>query len=610
MTSSRPELDSRGMGERAAADASPPRWAVPEGGRRRHRGVAFLASFVAVALGTATASAFLARSDSAPPRPGTPSLRSVGLEDVARRVGLDFDHGAFRFGIRGARESDTVAMMGGGLCWLDADGDGWLDLFVVNSYTERQAAEWDAGGSLPRSALFHNEGGTFTDASRSSGADVAVRGNGCVAADLDVDGDTDLVVTTAGAFVLLWNQGDGAFREGAAEAGLSAFGWYAGAAAGDVNGDGLPDLVVAGYTNLNAPVAGSTSGFPGSFEGVRDLLYLNEGPGPTGTTTFAEAGREAGLETTRFAHGLGASLSDFDADGDLDVTIANDTDPNTLYENVPWPGGASLDPEGLGFRFEERAARSGVADPNAGMGIAVEDADGDGLGDLFVTNARDQEHAAFSSASGDASPPAFVDARAAVTGALADRYTGWGTSWVDLDLDGDLDLVVANGAIPVTDLEDDAEPLQVLEGSTAQGRAGAFVDGTEPSGLSLVRPLNARGLAVADYDNDGDPDVAVATIGGPVVLLRNATTAGNWLEVGLGGPRPGAVVTVELGDGTILRRELRAGSSYLSSEDPRALVGLGRTTDVRTVTVRWPGGSVTRVRSPGANRLLEVRPPR
>ena len=258
--------------------------------------------------------------------------------------------------------SDTKAMMGGGLCWLDYNNDGWQDLFVVNSYSSADAPQWDAHGGLPRTALFENVDGTFKDISAAAHADLPVQGDGCVAADLNADGHTDVVVTTTSGVDVLWNTGRGTFTQ----AQLPANGWYSGAAVADVNGDGRPDLFVAGYSDLNQPVQNSLAGFPTNVTGVRDLLYLNEGGG-----RFREVGDQAGLESSSFRHGLGATFTDVNGDGRPDIYVANDEDPNQLYVNVPWPGGASADPAGLGFRFEERAAAAGVADPYAGMGVAT-----------------------------------------------------------------------------------------------------------------------------------------------------------------------------------------------------------------------------------------------
>jgi hypothetical protein len=407
---------------------------------------------------------------------------------------------------------------------------------------------------------------------------------------------------------LLWNEGDGTFTAGAEEAGAQAFGWYSGAAVGDVDGNGWPDLFLAGYANVNAPIEGATQGFPNTKLGVRDLLYLNEGDGDDGRAAFREVGAEAGLEVVGFEYGLGAVFSDLDLDGDLDLYVANDTKPNRLYENVGWPGGVEADPSGLGFRFEELAARAGAADPNAGMGVAEADYDGDGLPDLFVTNARDQVHAVYRGQPSDLVNPSFADARDDL-GADLGGSTGWGVSFADLDLDTDLDLFLVNGEVPVTDLAADAEPLEALGNLTAQGEPGRFEDVGAAVGLGAIGPMLARGSAVADFDNDGDLDVAINSVGGPLALLRNDGANGHWLEVQLEGFHPGALVTATLPDGRELVREVRAGGSYLSSEDPRSLLGLGDTGTLTRLAIRWPGGQRTVLEDVAADQILHVEPP-
>ncbi len=526
------------------------------------------------------------------------TLGGTTFEDVAARVGLAFQHGAFRFGV----SNDATAMMGGGLCWLDYDADGWLDLFVVNSYADSDYPEYDAKGTMPRSALFRNVGGRFEDVSRQADADLPLRGNGCVAADFDLDGHTDLYVTTSGFNVetegfdaLLWNDGDGTFTEGARDAGIDTFGWHTGAAVGDVNGDGLPDLFVAGYTDINTRTA-STSGFPTNHAPVGDLLYLNEGRGVSGKATFREVGKLAGVEGGRVGHGLGAVFTDFDRDGRLDLYVANDADPNQLYRNVP-------SRDSIGFRFEEVARRAGVDDPNAGMGIAAADFSADGRPDLFVTNSRRQLHAAYRSRQ-SANSRSFVDARPELAAPFGTDSTGWGTSWVDLNLDGDLDLVVANGAIPVLDLARNAQRIAALENLAGPGKSARFAPASV--GLQRAPRVNGRGLAAADYDNDGDMDVAVNSIGGRLILLRNHVEQGHWLEIRLRTFAPGAIVTAVLPNGRRLVREVVAGSSYLSSEDPRVHFGLGDVTRVRELRVRFPGGKEIRRADVAADRIVTV----
>jgi len=525
----------------------------------------------------------------------------VHLEDVASQVGLDFRQGAFRYGVT----PDAPAMMGGGLCWLDYDNDGWMDLFVVNSYADNDLAH----EGIPRSALFHNVHGKFVDVSTSSGAGVQVRGTGCVAADFNGDGYTDLFVTTTTDDILLWNNGNGTFTEGARSSGIDSFGWHSGAAVADVNGDGRPDLFVAGYADPYALVPGSTAGFPTNHQGVCSELFLNEGNGPDGRARFRNVSGEAGLPTSHCDHSLGAVFTDVNGDGRPDLYVANDEDPNRLYLNVPYPGGVKADPLHLGFRFKDVGHAYGVDDPNAGMGVAAADYNGDGRPDFFVSNSRGQTHAVYRSRPTAAGGPPYADARADFTPAFGNTFTGWGVSWVDLNRDGYLDLALANGAIPVTNLARDAQPIQVLENLTGEGLAEQFGNATDLLGLNKGPIVNGRGLAVADFNNDGNEDIAVNSIGGPLVLLENTNTSGHWLEVSLKGFQPGALATVVLPDGRTLVREEQAGSSYLSSEDPRLFFGLGSATKVSTLTVRFPDGKEQRLSDVAADQILSVAPP-
>src|SRR5947209_8424121 len=444
-------------------------------------------------------------------------FEGIRLKNVAGRVGLDLRQGAFRFGV----SPDPAAMTGGGLCAIDYNNDGWVDLFVVNSYSQADVDRWHKHGGLPRSALFRNTRGRFRNVTHTSGAGLAVRGQGCVAADFNGDGYTDLFVTADGQNKLLWNNANGTFTQGAWAAGIRSYGWHTSAAVADVNGDGRPDLFVAGYTDVNLPISGSAAGFPNNYAGVRDLLYLNMGRDEHGRSRFREVGVQAGLEAARFDHSLGAVFSDFDGDGRPDLYVANDGDPNRLYQNVPWPGGRKADPAGLGFRFEERAASAGVADPNAGMGVAAADFNGDARTDPLLSNSRGQGHAVYTGQQPLASGSSFTDVRSAFAPAFGKTFTGWGASWVDLDLDGHPDLVLANGAIPITNLARNAEPIQVLENRTAEGQPGQFVDGSALVGVGNLPRVVGRGLAVGDFNNDGRIEIAINTIGGRLQLLRS-----------------------------------------------------------------------------------------
>jgi hypothetical protein len=485
---------------------------------------------------------------------------------------------------------DNQAMMGGGVCWIDYNGDGWLDLFAVNSYADVDMPEWDSHGGLPQSALFENVHGKFVNVSKASHAGIRVKGTGCAAADLNGDGHTDLVVTTATGVEVLWNNGNGTFR---VETLPAPYGWYAGAAVADVNGDGRPDVFVAGYTNMAGQLQGSIAGFPTNYGGVRDLLFLNQGNGK-----FREVGVKAGLEASHFRHGLGAIFTDVNGDGRPDLYVANDEDPNDLYVNER--GGP------LGFHFVDEAKAYGVADHNAGMGVAEGDFNGDGRPDLFITNSRHQKHAAYESTILKDGETAYRPVINRFAKALDRKGSvGWGDAFVDFGNSGNLDLILANGAIPVTSLRQDTEPLQVLQGLGG----GKFTNASgiiDPAGMPKII---GRGLAAADYANDGRMAIAVNTIGGPLVLLQDTGPVGHWLEVSLKGFQAGAIVTAILPDGRRLVQELHDGSSYLSSEDPRAHFGLGDATRVAKLTIRWPDGKATHLANVAGDRIVTVAPP-
>lgn len=525
-------------------------------------------------------------------RPRTASMADVTYHDVAEDLGVDFQHGAYQWGTRG----DPAAMMGGGVCWIDYNGDGWLDLFAVNTWSDGEWGRWREAGGLPSSRLYRNDRGRFVDVTDETGTGLLVRGNGCVAADLDADDRTDLFVTTDRANVLLWNEAGVRFVDGSAEAGVDAFGWHSGVAAGDLDGDGRVDLFVAGYADTNRPIAGAAKGFPNTFEPEPDLVLLNYGARNGGRPTFRDVAGSVGVEVAQIDYGLGVVMSDVDDDGDLDVFVANDTQPNRLYLNT-----ASTDE--LGFRLEEVGAEANVADDNAGMGVAVGDYDGDARPDLAVTNLGDQLHNVLRN---DGAGPSYVDALSEIgLPELGSGLTGWGTIWMDPDLDGDLDLMIVHGHIPITDLDADRQPIHLFENTDD----GTFSDASALVGLDEAGLYLARGAAAADYDNDGDTDVAVGTIGGRLALLRNDGADGHWLIVAPDPAVPGTVVTIDIANEPSQRREVLAGSSYLSSEDPRAHFGLGADRGVARVTTRWPDGTKTVIDEVEFDQIVIVEQP-
>ncbi len=502
-----------------------------------------------------------------------PPARPWSFHDVATAAGVDFEHGAFRTGL----SEDPVAMMGGGVCWIDLEGDGDLDLYLVNSHATAETGYWEDQGDLPRNGLYRNDDGAFVDVGSGSGADLAMRGNGCVVADFDADGDADIYVTADGPNALLDNDGEGRFADIAAASGVTASEWSTAAVAGDIDGDGRLDLFVGSYIDLALKIDKPSGAFPQDYIGIANHLFLGQSDG-----TFVDAIADTPL--LRDDRTLGALLSDLDGDGDLDLYVANDGQPNNLYENRSRPGIVEL---------VDVTSSASVGDSGSGMGVAGGDFDGDGAADLMVTNWEAELHALYRHAAGNAGLDFVYSTHRVGLSGLGNGDTGWGTAWADFDLDTDLDLLIANGRVPVTDLATDPELIQLLGNLTVEGRVGELRDWTERTGLEALGPRLSRGAAIADFDDDGDLDVAINQIAGPAVLLRNDAPAGRFVTVVADPPVPGVRATVTLPDGTALVRELHAGASYLSSHDPRLHFGVGDA-EVVTLEVSWPDGTGVR----------------
>jgi hypothetical protein len=495
------------------------------------------------------------------------------FRDAAKAVGLDFHHGAFATEL----SMDPAAMMGAGLCWIDYNKDGWLDLYLVNSYSKDDKAYWDANGGLPSNQLFRNDAGTFTNVSERTSTDMVMRGNGCVAADFNGDSWDDLYVTADGPNALLLNDQGTTFNEVGASAGVASTEWNSAAVVGDLNDDGWPDLFIGSYIDLTRKIDRPSGAFPQDYVGIPDRLFLNDGDG---ALHFTEVASEAGLG--RDERALGALLSDFDRDGDLDLSIANDGQPNRLYRN---------ETENGNVLFTDVTDAAGVGDSGSGMGVAGGDYDGDGSFDFIVTNWEAELNALYRNTStADDITFDYMTYRIGISG-LGNNKTAWGVSWGDFDNDTDLDFVIAHGRVPITDVDTDAELVRLYGNLLAQGSPGRFQDWTSVVGLDEVGPRMARGSAVADFDNDGDLDIAINVIAGDMVLLRNTEPSGRSITIALAGFHPGAVATVVLEDGTTMQREWHAGSSYLAGEDPRFHFGIGEADTVASVTIRWPDGS-------------------
>jgi hypothetical protein len=518
-------------------------------------------------------------------------LHFVNVADI---VGINFQHGAFKKAVY----EDHAAGMGAGLCWIDYDNDGWLDLYLVNSYAEAEIDFWLANGGLPHNHLYRNQGGYFVDVSRATRANLIMRGSGCAAADLNNDGWTDLVVTADGTDALLWNNGNGTFSEGASSAGIKAMEWNSSIAIGDVNEDGWLDVFVGSYIDVNHKVPNPVGAFPQDYYGLPNHLYLNRGLDANGYATFEDVTRTVGM--TIDERTLGAVFSDLDNDGDFDLYIANDGQPNRVYENVP----AQSE---YGFQFMDRYDTAGASDRFSGMGVATGDWTGDGQIDLLVTNWDDELNSIYRNQTNEMGflNFAYSTYRIGMWG-LGNSMTGWGTTFADFDHDTDLDLMTVNGHVPVTDFASDAELMRFYGNRLVEGYPGEFREWSNQVGFASIGTLMARGSAVADYDNDGDLDIAVNTIGGQALLLRNEITATHWLQIATPIPVPGLVAEVTLPDGQILRRELAIGSSYLASEEPRLHVGLGDAAIIPRLTITFPDGTQQLFEQVAANQVLPI----
>lgn len=500
------------------------------------------------------------------------------LTDATEESGLDFVHTT---GAAGDKWMPETVGSGGG--FLDFDGDGHLDIFLVNGRS------WTADDGA-RSALYRNRGdGSFVEVGVETGTDLHLYGMGAAFADYDGDGRIDIYVTAVGPNVLLRNAGD-RFVDVTDQAGVDgnpegrSDAWSTAAAWLDYDGDGDLDLFVCNYvrwtpeTDLFHTLDGTTKAYatPEPYEGETCVMYRNEGPGQS----FTDVTREAGLWNPE-GKALGIAVDDFDDDGKPDIVVTNDTEPNFLYMN-----------RGDG-RFEEVGVRAGVAfDPTgrarAGMGVDVADLEGDGRLAIAIGNFSHEAVSLYVQQSVDL----FHDR--APTMDLA-RPTlpmlTFGLRFVDLNLDGFDDIVLANGHIEPTvgtvrrgvSFE---QPAQVFLRT-----GGGFVDMTERTGDAMGRPVVGRGLATGDMDGDGDPDILLTVNGGPARLVRNDLPVdSNRLRVVFDPPVVGARVQV-YGGGRHQRWYVTGSGSYLSqSEISARTFGLGDAEVADSVVVRWPDG--------------------
>lgn len=525
----------------------------------------------------------------------------VALSEVAASAGLEFRHR------RGASpERHLPETMGSGLAWIDADGDGWLDLYAVQSGPFPPTASDDA-----TDALYRNRGdGRYEDVSARAGLADRGYGMGAIAADVDGDGDSDLLLTQLGTARLLVNDGAMRLVDRTNELGPALSGWSTSAAFADADGDGDLDLYAARYIDYDpatAPFCVEAESqarnycHPSLFEGARHGYFENVGGGK-----LRDAADAAGLGEA-IARGLGVLFVDLDDDRRPDLYVANDLHLNFVFHNLG------------GGKFEDLSLASGAAvnrkgEPEAGMGVAAGDVDGDGRPELAVTNFDVETNTLYQNL-GDMQ---FEDVAArSGFGPPSFNLLGFGLVFADLDLDGDLDAWAANGHLferPERDSVSYAQP-DLLYLDDGRGHFTSEACGTNGWGLGV-----GRGLAAGDFDNDGDVDLAVSNSDGPLALVRNDTLAPGgasrpWLGVSLrsAGTNTGAVgarIHLRTSSGRGQTRWVQAGDSYLSTSDPRHLFGWPPGETPVSLEVLWPGGRVTRIDRPAAGSYLVLSEPR
>lgn len=493
-----------------------------------------------------------------------------------------------------------IETMPGGLAAFDYDGDGRVDLFFANGNATPAVAK--AGPSF-HNKLYRNLGGLrFEDVTDAAGLQGRGFAMGAAAADYDNDGHPDLFVPGVGQPTLYRNLGNGRFEDVTTAAGIAPSPWSVAAAWTDVDGDGRLDLFVVNYLDWREDAdrfcGDRTRGLrvychPKFYTGLANQLYRNRGDG-----TFEDISKTSGI-AGHVGKGMSVGVGDFDADGRDDLFVSNDGVPNFLFRNVD------------GRRFEETALLAGVALPGFGrpvssMGVAVQDATGDGRPDVLVTALKGETFPLFVN-DGDMT---FHDGtHQARLAAPSSQRSGWGVALADLDNDSRPDIVVANSH--VNDLIDQFEASSYKEPNTIlMHRGSGFDDVTPNAGAGLARTIAAhRGLVVADLDNDGRLDFVTTSLGGPVEVWRNDGPAGHWIRVRLRGRASnrdglGAAVTVNG------RRFLvSSAAGYASSVLQGVHVGLGTAQAPPRIEVRWPSGRTQVVDAPGVDQVVEITEP-
>jgi hypothetical protein len=540
-------------------------------------------------------SATVPHPDSAKPRPSGP----IEFIDITAQSGITFKHNSGAFGKKYLPET-----MGSGVCIIDYDNDGWPDIFFVNSM---DWPEHKTGKSYP--ALYHNNhDGTFTDVTRQAGLAIETYGLGCAVGDFDNDGFDDLYLTTVGSNHLYRNLGNGKFVDVTAKAGVASPGFSASAVWFDYDNDGKLDLFVTHYIDWSiekdqyCTLDNKNKSYctPQTYKGESPRLYHNKGNG-----VFEDVTKQAGLiDPTSKA--LGVALLDFDNDGWMDLFVTNDTEPNKLYRN---------NHDGT---FTDVAVAVGVAYSEsgrvrAGMGTDAADFDGSGFPSLVIGNFTNESMSLYKN---DGSG-LFVDEsiRSGLSQMTPQSLT-FGCFFMDYDLDGLLDVFAANGHVS-DDISVVQPTLRYAQPAGAYKNIGnrKFEDVSAKLGRALQKPVVARGIAFADFDNDGDLDLVVSANNGAPRLLRNENANQNdVLRVKLAGTKSnrdaiGAKVTLTTGAGATLSRMVKGGSSYLSQSELPLTFGLGKPGIAKSLHLQivWPSGRKESIPDLKPNQFVTIQ---
>jgi hypothetical protein len=531
--------------------------------------------------------------------------------DITASAGIDF---RYENGMSGQFYFPEI--MGGGAALLDFNGDGLLDLYLVQGGALGPGigpADRSQGDRLYRNDSFVGDGGElkvrFTDVTDDAGIDARGYGMGVAVGDVDGDGLPDIYVLNFGPNQLWRNNGDGSFSDVTAAAGVADGRWSVSASFADFNDDGLLDLFVANYVDFSFDghrvCRASTTNqqdycSPSAYQGVRDTLYINQGGG-----RFVDMTETAGMsDTTR--HGLGVVAADFNGSGRIDLFVANDGSANSLWLNQ---GDLRFVDDG----FMAGAAVNADGAMEAGMGVDAGDYNRSGAEDLFITHMRRETNTLYR----NDGQGWFTDVTSTSgLGAPSLPSTGFGTAWLDIDNDGWLDLFAVNGAVVIEeDLVAAGDPFPYHQPDQLflnQGN-GRFTDATALAGDALKASHVGRGLAVGDIDNDGRADLVIVNINGPTrVLLNRRYKAHHWLGLEFRDETGQRVLTQTVawlrdGDAAPLRRRARADGSYASANDPRVIFGLGAHAAPVSVEVQWPDGSRERFRDLDVDRYHALR---